>query len=85
MYAMVGIALAAIPADMWLNADEYLVEMEDAFYRVGKSDAWYIAPGMGEYLIVPYLGKAWGFVYEVVVNFAVINVCLVRVTGNDGS
>jgi len=76
MYAMVGSALAVIPADMWLNSGEYLVKVGDTMYRVAASDAWYAAPGIGEYLIVPYLGKIWGFVYEVVVNFAVVNVCL---------
>ena len=76
MYSMVAIGLGAVPADMWLNADEYIVEISDTFYRVAKADAWYMAPAMGEYLIAPYLGGIWSFVYEVIVNFAVINVCL---------
>ena len=76
MYTVVGIGLNSVPSHMWLNADEFIVEVEDTFYRVGKSDVWYMAPGMGKYLIVPYMGEAWGFVYEVLVNFAVLNVCL---------
>ncbi len=76
MYMMVGIGMNAVPEDMWLNADEYIVEIGETFYRVGKDDAWFMATGMGDYLIAPYLGKVWAFFYEVIVNFAVINVCL---------
>lgn len=76
MYLFVGLGLRAVPQEMWLNADEYLVETGGTLYRVSRADVWYMAPGMGEYLIVPYLGKGWAFVYEVVTNFAVCNVCL---------
>jgi len=76
MYALVAFSLNSIPAEMWLNADEYLVEVNETLYRVSYTDTYFMAPGMGEYLVQPYLGRVWGFVYEVVVNFAVINVCL---------
>ncbi len=76
MYLMLAAGLRAVPADMWLNAEEYIVQLDETYYRVALSDAWFMAPAMGEYLIVPYLGRVWGFIYEVIVNFAVINVCL---------
>lgn len=76
MYCMAFMGLRAVPQEMWLNADEYLVEAGETLYRVSRSDVWYMAPSMCEYLIQPYMGKVWGFVYEVAVNFAVCNVCL---------
>ncbi len=50
--------------------------MGDTYYRVSRADAWFAASAMKDYLIVPHMGAAWGFVFEVFVNFAVINVCL---------
>lgn len=76
MYIMVSVGLNAVPENMWLNADEYVVQVGDAFYRVSKADAWSMAPGLADYLIAPYLGNVWGFVYEIIVNFAVCNICL---------
>lgn len=76
MYLIATFALSAVPENMWLNANEFLVELDETVYRVSHEDVYFMAPGMGDYLILPYLGKVWGFIYEVVVNFAVINVCL---------
>lgn len=76
MYVMVAAGLNAVPQNMWLNAEEYIVGINETFYRVNQADAWFMAPAMGDYLIVPYLGRGWGFVFEVITNFAVCNVCL---------
>jgi len=52
------------------------VQVGNQYYRVSRSDVWQLATLMDEYLIVPYMGRIWGFVYEVIVNFAVANICL---------
>ncbi len=76
MYLMVSVGLGMVPEDMWLNADEYIVQVNDTYYRVARADAWYMATAMDDYLIAPYMGVFWAFIYKVIVNFAVINVCL---------
>ena len=50
--------------------------MDKTLYRVALSDVALYPAAMSEYLITPYLGGAWGVVYEIVANFVYINLGL---------
>ncbi len=76
MYLVCFFALRAVPTEMWWSADEYLVSMDNTLYRVSRQDVWFYATSMRELLIAPYLGEIWGYAYQIIVNFAVVNVCL---------
>lgn len=75
MMAMLLFGLRAVPQDMWYAGD-FLVAIDNTLYRVSLSDAALYAMSMGEYLITPYLGRAMGIVYEIIVNFTAINLGL---------
>ncbi len=70
------LGLKAVPKDMLYGAGEYLVQTESGLYRVAFSDVAAYPLSMKNYLIAPYLGGAWGVVYEIVVNFTIINLGL---------
>ena len=76
MLIFVIVGLKAVPADMWYRSGEYLVQLDDTLYRVALSDVALYPAAMSEYLITPYLGGAWGVVYEIVANFVYINLGL---------
>ena len=76
MYGMVFAAQNAVPADLWI-AEGLITEVTaTTTYYLPRNDLILYAYGMGDVLIVPYLGKAWGFVFEVIVRFTTINLCL---------
>ncbi|MBO4299759.1 MAG: site-2 protease family protein [Clostridia bacterium] len=68
--------LRAIPEDMLYGSGEYLAEVEGALYRVGFADVAAYPLSMKDYLIAPYLGGVWGVVYEIAVNFTLVNLAL---------
>ena len=68
--------IRAVPNDMLYGASEYLVEMSDGMYRVAFAEVAAYPLSMGEWLIEPYLGGVWGVLYEMAVNFTLINLGL---------
>jgi len=76
MYAMVFAAQSAVPADMWIAEGLITETTASTTYYIPHSHLLLYAYGMGDVLINPYLGKVWGFVFEVVVRFTTMNLCL---------
>lgn len=76
MYGMVYAAVQAVPADLWIAEGLITRETAETLYYIPHGDILLYAYGMGDTLIIPYLGKIWGFVFEVVVRFTTINLCL---------
>lgn len=72
---MLLVGLKAVPQDMWYAGD-FLVSLDETLYRVSLSDTALYALSMGDYLITPYLGRVMGVIYEIIVNFTVINLSL---------
>ncbi|MBR3504103.1 MAG: site-2 protease family protein [Clostridia bacterium] len=75
MLAMILAAVKMIPANMIRGASFY-VELSDGMYVLNMSDVAAYPHAMAEYLIAPYMGSVWGSVYEIVVNFVLINLSL---------
>lgn len=76
MYGMVYAAMRAVPADMWLDSGLITEKKALTVYYISHEDIIRYAYGMGDALIEPYLGRAWGFVFEVVVKFTTVNLSL---------
>ncbi len=77
MYGMVFIALRAVPESMWRDANGFIMNTDDGYrYYVSRAEAVRYAYSMREYLIEPYLGTVWGYVFEIFVRFAIVNVSL---------
>ena len=76
MLLMIIAALKMIPENMMLGASRYYVELSGGTYLVNFADVAAYPTAMAEYLIIPYMGRIWGSVYEVLVNFVFINLSL---------
>lgn len=76
MYAMVFIAVSAVPADMWIEEGLITETTFTTIYYMPREDIFLYAYGMGDALIVPYLGQVWGVVFEIISQFAVLNLSL---------
>lgn len=76
MYSMTGIALNVVPDTQWIGSNKFMTTIDDTVYLISKPDVWLNAYSLQSILIEPYLGKAWGFVYEVIVNFTFVNISL---------
>jgi Zn-dependent protease len=76
MYAFIFAAMNAVPADQWISQGLITETTATTTYYIPRADLIRYAYGMGENLIVPYLGRICGFVFEVVSRFTTINLCL---------
>ena len=77
MILFVLVGLRNVPSDMWYSADMLITGMDDQYiYTLKTTEAIKYAYGMKDYLITPYLGNGWGIVFEIVENFALINLSL---------
>ncbi len=76
MYGMVFAAMRTVPQDMWIEQGLITEKTLTATYYIPTQDIIRYAYGMGDLLIVPYLGQVWGVVFEIVSQFAVLNLCL---------
>ncbi len=74
--AMLIFGLRAIPDAMRYGSGQYLVKADGALWRVAFSDVASYPMSMREYLIEPYLGTTLGILYEMLVNFAMVNLGL---------
>ncbi len=76
MYGMVFAAMRAVPQDMWIEQGLITEKTLTATYYLPTQDIIRYAYGMGDLLIVPYLGQIWGVVFEIISQFAVVNLSL---------
>ena len=74
--AFLAAGLRAVPQDMLYGTSGYLVRLDDGLYSIAFSDVAAYPLSMSEVLIAPYLGTVWGLIYEIVVNFTLINLGL---------
>ncbi|MEG1516453.1 MAG: site-2 protease family protein, partial [Clostridia bacterium] len=76
MYAMLALALGRVPTAAYRPDGRFTVLVGLDRYALTAHEAYTLAPMMNVYLIGPILGTFWGYVYEFLVNYAVINLSL---------
>lgn len=76
MFGMVTIVMRSLPESAWLASGRFVYELEGELYAVSPASVYRYAYGAAELLIEPFLGRTWGFFYEMLVNLAFINLSL---------
>lgn len=76
VFLFLWLGVSRIPADMWLNSKAFMVTMSDGSYWFNVSDVFRYFYQMDTYLITPYMGDIAGFLYEILIDYCVINFSL---------